>query len=309
MPLNLSKQAICRIYASGAIVLWSVAFPVAKICLESFSPSVVSFIRFVFASLFLLAFYRSKLGLPALRDLPKFIAAGILGFSLYMTVYNTGIRLVTSATGAIIIATTPIITAIIALFLFREEITPRGFFAIALAFSGILTLSLWDSVFSIGIGILWLLFAAVLMAGYNISQRMLTKTYPPFKCTSYSIFIGTILLLFVLPDTVAQIAAAPISHTLWLAFLGVFSSAVAGLFWTKAISMANKTTDVTNFMFLLPLVVAISAFIISGEMVTMGTFLGGALIISGLVLFSYSRSSSPDMPSPAHTSDEADPRT
>ena len=68
-------------------------------------------------------------------------------------------------------------------------------------------------------------------------------------------------------------------------YLGMMPSALAYFFWGKALSLANKTNDVTNFLFVSPLLSTILGFILLKEVPNLGTFVGGAIIIFGIILF------------------------
>ena len=68
-------------------------------------------------------------------------------------------------------------------------------------------------------------------------------------------------------------------------FLGVFPSALAYLLWAKALSFAATTSDVTKFMFLTPLLSFVLGYVVISELPGVETWIGGALILSGLALF------------------------
>lgn len=284
--LHFSNQKLCYLYASATIFLWSTPFVLTRIALQSYTVTALSVLRFISASLFLILVACSKkVGFPELRDIPKFFLSGGIGFSIYMITFNTALKTISSATGSVVISTAPIITAIFALKLFHEKISLRGWLAIALAFAGILILTLWHGFFSIEVGVLWMLLSAVFASIYSISQRKYTKKYTVFQSAAYNIIAGSILLLVFLPETIPQVTAAPLKHTLILIFLGVFPSAIAGLCWTKSISLAHKTSDATNFMFATPLLSSLLAFLVAGETISISTIWGGIMIITGLVLF------------------------
>ncbi len=78
---------------------------------------------------------------------------------------------------------------------------------------------------------------------------------------------------------------APAKQIFVIIYLGVFPSAIAYFLWGTALALAEKTSDVTNFMFVTPLLAVVMGFFIIGEVPSMGTFLGGAIIIAGLILF------------------------
>ena len=59
---------------------------------------------------------------PRRTDLIWFLVSGGVGFFLYMIAFNQGQATVTAATGSVVIATVPVITALLARFLYRENL-------------------------------------------------------------------------------------------------------------------------------------------------------------------------------------------
>lgn len=276
-----------HIFGFLTVVLWASSFSFTKVTLEVFSVPVNSMFRFIFAGLFMLVFaIVKKIGLPDKRDIPVFILSAMVGFSIYQLVFNKGIDMLTSSTACIVMALSPIMTAIMARFLFQEKIRVGGWIAIGICFLGILVLSLWDGPVSMNAGILWMLVAAVFLAAYNLIQRKLTKRYTALQATAYSIIISSVMLLVFLPQGIEEAAAAGLRHWASIAYLGFFPSAVAYLLWSKGISLAEKTSEVTNFMFIQPAIAMVFGVIVVSEIPTVGMYLGAGIIIFGLFLFS-----------------------
>jgi len=100
-----------------------------------------------------------------------------------------------------------------------------------------------------------------------------------------SIVAGASLLLVFLPSAIRDLQTAPPSAILTILYLGIFPSAIGFLLWTKALSMANQMSEVTNFMFITPLLATVLEFAISGELPDPGTMIGGMVILAGLLLF------------------------
>ena len=147
----------------------------------------------------------TKSGYPRKRDIPLFLLSGGLGFALYMAAFNRASMTVSAATGSVLIATGPILTALAASILLKETLSPGGWAAIAVSFAGILVLTLWDGVFSLNSGVFWMLVAAVSVSGYNLMQRFFKRRYTALQATAYSIWGGTLLMLFQLPHAAAQL--------------------------------------------------------------------------------------------------------
>jgi drug/metabolite transporter (DMT)-like permease len=276
-----------QLFAFGTVVLWASAFVFTKVALTYFTASSLGVLRYLSASvvLILIAVVK-KIGLPQAKDIPKFFLSGAMGFTFYMVTFNKGSQTLSSSTGSIIIATVPIMTALFARVLFRERIRLLGWVAIAIEFTGILILTLWNGVFSINSGVFWMFGAALLLSGYNLTQRQYSKKYTAFQSTAYSIFAGTLLLLIFLPEAVPQIINAPVHQIFIIIYLGIFPSAVAYVWWTKALSLAKNTSDVTNYMFVTPLLSMLLGYIVIMEVPNISTCLGGSVILFGLILFS-----------------------
>ena len=69
-------------------------------------------------------------------------------------------------------------------------------------------------------------------------------------------------------------------------YLGVFPSALAYYLWSKSISLAERTSEVTNYLFINPLIATVIALILLHEVPDMGTFVGGIVIIISVIIFS-----------------------
>ncbi len=284
--MKLFKENQSRLYAIGTILLWSSAFVFTKIALEYFSTSSVGVLRYLCASFFFFFLvFNKKIGLPKVKDIPYFLISGAAGFSLYMTFFNTGSITLSPATSSIIIATAPVFTAILSSIVFKEKVRLLGWIAIAIEFCGILVLTLWDGVFTINIGILWMLLSAICISVYNLFQRHFSQKYTALQSTAYSIFAGTLLLLINLPHASVELSTAPGRQIFAIVFMGIFPSAIAYLWWSKALATAEKTSDVTNFMFVTPFLATLLGFLIIGEIPTLSTIVGGFIILAGLFLF------------------------
>ena len=269
------------------VFLWASAFPLTKVVQEHFQSNALGFVRCSIAAIFLICIGKiCHIHLPKKKDIPWFFLSGGLGFTLYMIFFNTGILTLTSATSSILIALTPIMTAIVASKFYGEHIKPIGWIAIGTAFFGVLVLLLWDGVLSINIGMLWTLGAAIVFCGYNIVSRQLgSKGYSALEIVTYSMICGAILLGFWSVQGIQQLMTSDATHIFALIYLGALPSAAAYFLWGKAMSLAERTSEVTNFMFVTPLLSTILGFIILHEVPNIGTFLGGAIIIISIVVF------------------------
>ena len=279
-------------YAAVTILFWSLAYVLTRLTLQYFSAFSLGFLRYFFASCALLIFaVCTKMKLPQKADLPWIAASGLLGFFLYMITFNLGQSMVTASTASVVIATVPVITALLARVFYREKLKPLQWAAIAIAFSGVLVLTLMDGVLSVNTGLLWLFAAAVCLSVYNLLQRRLIRKYSALQASAYSIFFGTLLLAVFLPASVRDIQTAPLLQLVYIAVLGVFSSAIAYAAWSKALSLAKQTSQVSNYMFITPFLTSLLGFLIAGEVPDHATLLGGGIIVLGVCIFNFGNGS------------------
>jgi len=268
------------------ILTWSAAFPVTRFLLDHYSPGAIMVLRFILASIILIAMgIVKKIRLPELRDLPLFFLFGVGGVFAYNFFFNTGAAHVVSGVGSFIIASSPIFTAMWARLFLKESMKPMAWFGIALSFCGLTVIMASQIVgFAFNIGILLLFCAALSDSVISISQRLLVRKYTALESTTYAIIIGTLCMLIYLPDGIAELRVSTLPANLALVFLAVFPAVVAYVAWAYALSKAEKTAHVTVFLYLLPFSASLIGFLWLGETFSIWSFLGGVVIIGGMIL-------------------------
>ncbi len=277
-----------HIYALITIIMWALSHIWIRVALEHFSVFPLGFLRYLSASVSLIAvLFLYRMPLPKKKDFPWFILSGATGFFLYMIFYNIGAKTTTVATSGVILASAPVFTVLFSVILLKEKISLRQWLAIAIEFIGIIVITAHGAIFSVNIGILWLFAAALSLSIYNLTQRKLTKSYSVLQTTTFSIFAGTILLSVSAKQSFAELKTASTNHISSILLLGIFASSIAYIAWSKAFEKAQKTAQVSNYMFFMPLMTGILGFLFFGEIPTHSTWIGGTLIILGSYLFNY----------------------
>ena len=284
----MTNKAKTHMYGLCAAFFLSCAFPLTRIALECFSPNVFGALRCTLASVVLLGFGKfTGLRRPfKLFHLPLFVLSGVLGFGVYLIFFNLGLQSITAATASIIISTTPIMTAFAASFFYGEKLSKIGVLSIIGAFAGVLIILLWKGVFSINTGALWMLAAAVFFCAYNIlSKRFIKMGSTSIDVVTYSIFTGALMLSFLLPQAYRELQSAELKHIAVFVYLSIFTTAGGYFLLGKGLQVAEKTSDLTNYMFVIPLMASILGYLLLGETLTAGTAIGGFLIAVSIVVF------------------------
>ncbi|MDU6769103.1 MAG: EamA family transporter, partial [Veillonella sp.] len=253
--------------ASATIAVWATAFPFGKVALQSVDALTLSVARVVGGAILMLIIGVFKgLHIPtSWREWGIYILLGATGNFVYQVVFNEGLRTIPAATSSIIMALTPMTTALMALVVYKDKIRPIGWLFTITAFIGVAVIIFWNSTLTIPMGAIWTLIGMILFAVYNILNRGLSlKGYNSITIAMWSMFTGAIMALPFADHAIEMIVAAPITAKLAMVYLAFFSSALGFVFWSYAFEHAEKVSDVTNFMYISPIVAAVVAAFLLG---------------------------------------------
>jgi drug/metabolite transporter (DMT)-like permease len=277
------------------LVLWASAFAGIKAGMrltpagvpgpDGYGPGEVALLRFGVASL-VLAVYATftRMRLPARKDLPRVMAAGILGITIYHVALNFGEVRVSAGAASLLIAAGPIFTAMLSVIFLRERLTVIGWIGIAVAFAGVAVISLGESG---GVKFepasLLVLLSAVVTAAYFIISKPLLKSYSALEYTAYAIWAGTVPMLVFAPGLIRQMPHAAPSATWAVVYLGVFPAALAYVLWSYALARMPASL-LSTFLYLTPVLAMGIAWAWIGEVPALLTVIGGLVAIGGVVI-------------------------
>ena len=284
----MSNRVKAIIGALATIAVWATAFPFSKIALQHVDSLTLSVARVVGGAMLMLIIGVVKgLQIPtSWREWGLYIVLGMTGNFVYQVVFNQGLLTIPAATSSIIMALTPMTTALMALVVYKDYMKPIGWLFTITAFAGVAVIILWNGPINVPMGAFWTLFGMILFAIYNIINRGLSlKGHDPITVATWSMFTGAIMALPFVSQSVANIVVAPVSTWLAIMYLACFSSALGFVFWSYALEHAERVSDVTNFMYLSPVVAAIVAAFLLEEYPNMGLYIGAPVILGSLYLF------------------------
>lgn len=282
------KLKLDSFFSFLAVALWASAFAFTKLALEHFSVASLSFLRYLFASMFFLIFIIfKKIKLPKIKDLPMFILSGFIGYSFYVYAFNRGSLDTSAALSSIIISIAPILTVFLSRIFYHEKIHRSSYFSVIIQFLGILIIFSSGGKLNISRGIIWIILAMVSLSFFNILQKRLLQNYGALEVTVYSIFFATLFLTPFVKIGFQELKTAGVMQITNVLFLGVISSAIGSLCWIIAIANTNKVSTVTNFLFLMPVLSTTFGLIILSEIPKTSTIVGGIVIIYGSFYFQH----------------------
>lgn len=225
------------------------------------------------------------------KDLWYFVALGFLGIAFHQWLQSTGLQTSQASTTAWIVSTTPIFIALLGRIFLKEKLRPIQIFAVLLAVVGVLLVVTKGHLSALHIGTFgapgdWLiLISAVNWAVFSVWSRRGLKKHPAAFMMLYVMASGWMILTFLsfAGGDLSQILRMSNNGVLALAFLGIFCSGFAYIFWYDALKHI-PASQVGVFLYLEPLVAVAAASKILGERMTPATWIGGIAILMGVWL-------------------------
>lgn len=222
-------------------------------------------------------------------DVLKMAVLGILGHSVYQIFFIKGLSLTTAGNSSLLIATSPIWTALISAGLKKDEVTKKAWLGIVLAFVGVFLVTLGGGgkisfASSKTTGDLLTLTAALALSLYTVLSRDLLERYSPLRLTAVTMFFGMVgLWIFAGRRVVTQDwSSLSLNSFGVIVYSAVFAVVVGYVVWFTAVRTVGPTRAAV-FNNMTPIVAFSVAFILLGEPVGWLQLLGGLTVITGVV--------------------------
>ena len=295
----ISERLAANAGAFAAAVLFGSSVVAVRVAVQEVPPLSLAVLRFgqgglLLVLLLLLAGARDLLCVRW-RDLPLLILLGAVLFTVFPVTFNAGLRLVEASRGALILATIPIWSALLARMARSERLAPRQVVGIFLSLAGVgLALAERGLGWQGGLGTLagdgLMLLTALCGAAYGVLAQRALARYSALTVTTYAMVLGTVLLVpaalveglvGVLPQLDRQTVAL-------LVFLGVFGGALGFFLWTFALTRLTPT-QVTVYINLNPLVAMVLAAVLLAERLTIIFAAGFSVVLLGVLLVNWTK--------------------
>jgi drug/metabolite transporter (DMT)-like permease len=297
------------------VIIWGTAFPGVKQLLQVLDPYQLTWFRYapfpVLYGAFLLARRSRVFAQVTGRDWILMAVLGTVGVIGYHFPLNWGLHdasdgvEVTAATGAILVATTPLWTLLISILSGRERwhgATALGSLVAFLGVAVVVFLGKGHVEFTAARKTLVILLAPLSWAVYSIYTKPLIQKYGGLFVTGVTLSLGTFTLL----PLAATYGTAPLrvltpGDWAWLAFLAILSTALGYAMWNQALKL-RSASSVSAYVYFNPVVATIVGVLFLGESVTPFFLLGGGLVLGGVILVNRARQAAAAMaPDPVPT--------
>ena len=271
-----------------AVVIWAGNAIVNKLSFGIIAPEAIAFYRWFFAMLVLTPFmlkpvWRKRKTIVPL--LPKLATLAALGMVLNQSLAYFAAATTTATNMALINSLVPMVSLFLAVPILKQKLTPLVLGGTVISLLGLVFMLSHGDMANLAIGVtqgdLLLLISAFVYALYGV---LLKRWQLPIS-TWESVYIQGIVavlmltpLLFSAPSTAISSQAAPL-----IIYAALCASLIAPWAWINGISKlgAERTSIFFNLM---PILAAILAAIILNETLAVYHYIGGAMVIFGVML-------------------------
>ena len=275
-----------------AMLLWASSLVALKIAFRGYHPMQVIFGRMFIASLCFVIFIPSFRRLNwRRRDLKYLLIMAICEPCLYFIFEARALVLTSASQAGMITAMLPLLVAILAWGLLKEQITNRTLIGFILAIFGTCWLSLASDTSTAAPnplrGNFYEFLAMVCAAGYTVSLKHLTSNYPPLFLTAFQAFVGSLFFLpFLFLPSVGFPAEWNNESLLAVVYLGTFITFGAYGCYNYSLSRL-PANQAAGFINLIPVFSVGLGMLILGETLNTAQWFACVLVFSGVWVSSW----------------------
>jgi drug/metabolite transporter (DMT)-like permease len=284
------ERRLAEIGVLAVMVLWAANFIVVKSAVAQLPPVGFTFLRFTLASLTLLVLLRwreGSIGLPR-RDLVAILGLGAVGFGAYQILWTTGLTTVPAGDSALLIATTPVLVALLSVVARSDVLTPVKLAGVVISFVGVVVVIGSGPGFTLGNSIAGeaiTLAAAVCWSAYTAFGAPFVRRHSPLRATAWATVSGTLVLAPLAVVQLASLDRIPLGLDVLGAVLysGMLAAGVSNVIVLNGVKVVGPTRTAA-LQFLVPALAVVLAFLFLREEIRPGQVLGGAIILAGVLI-------------------------
>ena len=274
--------------ASLVPIFLGFGFVIAKPAFESFPPILLMGLRFMFAASILIWWFPIPRGY-----LKKIFIASFIANTLQYSITYSGLNLIDASAAVLLVQTEVPFGVIFAYFMLKEKPTIRALIGISIAFVGVYILTGSPNLDGKFIGIGLTILGSATWALGQVLVKPLSKEINPLALVAWlALFSAPILIVFsaVLDgNTINYLSNAKFEHWIIAIYIGFIMQPITyGCFYyvlknnplykvLPIVTMGITQTGLSAAIFLL------------GEKPTQELFIGGAIIIVGVILIVFTK--------------------
>ena len=274
--------------ASLVPIFLGFGFVIAKPAFESFPPILLMGLRFIFAASILVWWFPIPRGY-----LLKIFIASLIANTLQYSITYSGLDLIDASSAVLLVQMEVPFGVIFAYFMLKEKPTVRALIGIGIAFIGVYVLTGSPNLDGKIIGIGLTILGSAIWALGQVMVNPLSKEINPLALVAWmALFSGPILILLsaiIDGNTIEYFANAEINHWIIAIYIGFIMQPVTyGCFYY--VIKNNPIYKVLPIVTMgIPPTGLLAAIFLLGEEPTKELFIGGAIIIVGVILIVFTK--------------------
>ncbi|MGL4475581.1 MAG: DMT family transporter [Shewanella sp.] len=271
-----------------AVTIWAGNAIVNKLSVGLIDPQAISFYRWFFAMVCLTPFVIMKVWRN--RDqikplLPKLTTLALLGMVLNQSLAYFAAATTSATNMALITSLVPIFSLFLAIPLLKQKLSPLAVVGSLLSLFGLVFMLSHGNISQLSIGVtqgdLLLLISALVYALYGVLLKRWQLPLATWESVYMQGMIAVVLLtplLFMSPSLAISQESAPL-----IMYAAIGASLIAPWAWINGIAKLGADSA-SVFFNLMPIIAAILAAIILNESLGIYHYIGGSLVIAGVLL-------------------------
>ena len=276
------------IIASLVPIFLGFGFVIAKPAFESFPPILLMGIRFIFAASILIWWF------PIPKDyLKKIFIASFIANTLQYSITYTGLNLIDASAAVLLVQTEVPFGVIFAYFMLKEIPTIRALMGISVAFVGVYILTGSPNLDGKFIGIALTILGSAIWALGQVIVKPLSKEINPLALVAWLAFFSGPILIGISNmlegNSLNYLSNASINHWMIAIYIGFIMQPITyGCFYY--VLKNNPLYKVLPIVTMgIPPTGLLAAIFILGEKPTVELFIGGSVIIIGVIMILYTK--------------------
>ena len=274
--------------ASLVPIFLGFGFVIAKPAFESFPPILLMGIRFTFAASILIWWF------PIPRAyLKKIFIASFIANTLQYSITYTGLNFIDASAAVLLVQTEVPFGVIFAYFMLKEKPTLRALIGISIAFIGVYILTGSPNLDGKFFGIALTILGSAIWALGQVVVKPLSKEMNPIALVAWlALFSGPLLIALsavIDGNTINYLTNASFDHWIIAIYIGFIMQPITyGCFYY--VLKNNPLYKVLPIVTMgIPPTGLLAAIFILGEKPTSELFIGGAIIIIGVIMIVFTK--------------------
>jgi len=269
-----------------AVCLWGLAPVATRALVSQLAPLALLTVRQLLAASVLLPWAVPVMRRIAARDMPRFVAAGLLGMIGYNLPVTVGLQWLPASSAGLLLATEPVWVLVLSYVFLGERAGRRVLIGSGVALAGVAVIAGPSALSSASgthalAGAALVLLGTMAFGGYTIVLRPLSEKYGPVPATATSTVAGAVPYLAL----VGTFSPSRLAPPAWaeLLFLALGGTVAGMLLWNQAI-VRGGSVRISRLLYLEPVVSVLGAMVFLGERATAAILIGGVLVLAGVLM-------------------------